>query len=90
MTGMKEHGKLTERQFAGIIANTLIGAGTLILPRTVTAEAGTGAWISILIGGFLSVIALFVIIRLGLRFPEETLMEYGGRISNKWIGGFIG
>ena len=36
---MKEHGKLTERQFAGIIANTLLGAGTLLLPRDITAVA---------------------------------------------------
>ncbi|MFW6389593.1 MAG: GerAB/ArcD/ProY family transporter [Halanaerobiales bacterium] len=87
---MKEHGKLTERQFAGIIANTLIGAGTLVLPRTVTATAGTGAWISVLIGGFLSIVVMMIIIKLGLRFPEETLMEYGAHITNKWIGGIIG
>jgi len=90
MTGMKEHGKITERQFAGIIANTLIGAGSLTLPRVMTATAGTGAWISVLIGGFLSLIILAIIIRLGLRFPEETVMEYGSRITNKWIGGIIG
>lgn len=90
MTGMKEHGKLTERQFAGIIANTLIGAGSLVLPRTLTAAAGTGAWIAVLIGGGLSLIVMMIIIRLGLRFPEETLMEYGTHITNKWIGKSIG
>ncbi len=90
MTGMKEHGKLTERQFAGIIANTLIGAGSLVLPRTITATAGTGAWIAVLIGGFLSLIVMLIIIRLGLRFPEETMMEYGTHITNKWIGKGIG
>lgn len=89
MMAMKEHGKLTERQFAGIIANTLIGAGTLVLPKTVTATAGTGAWISVLIGGFLSLLILMLIIRLGLRFPEETIIEYGAHITNKWVGRIV-
>lgn len=87
---MKEHGKLTERQFAGIIANTLLGAGTLLLPRDITAVAGTGAWLSVLIGGLISIILLLLIINLGLRFPEETVMEYGERLTNKWIGGLLG
>lgn len=87
---MKEHGKLTERQFAGIIANTLLGAGTLLLPRDITAVSGTGAWLSVLIGGFISIILLLLLINLGLRFPEETIMEYGMRLTNKWIGGLIG
>ncbi|MEJ6951931.1 GerAB/ArcD/ProY family transporter [Natronospora cellulosivora (SeqCode)] len=90
MTAMKEHGKLTERQFAGIIANTLIGAGSLIIPRTATNIAGTGGWISLLIAGFAVIISLFIMIRLGLRFPEETFMEYSCRITNKWIGKTLG
>ncbi|MFW6270280.1 MAG: GerAB/ArcD/ProY family transporter [Bacillota bacterium] len=87
---MKEHGKLTERQFAGIIANTLIGAGSLVIPRTLAEIAGTGAWISLIIAGFFVLISLFIMIRLGLRFPEETLIEYSSRITNKWIGKSIG
>jgi len=89
MMGMKEHGKLTERQFAGIIANTMLGAGTLVMPRTLTSSAGTGSWIAILIGGGLSLFVLMIIIKLGLRFPEETIIEYGVRLTNKWIGGII-
>lgn len=87
---MKEHGKLSERQFAGIIANTLIGAGSLVIPRTATEVAGTGAWISLLIAGIIVLISLYIMIRLGLRFPEETLIEYSCRITNKWIGKGIG
>lgn len=87
--GMKEHGKLTERQFAGIIANTMLGAGTFIIPRTLTSSAGTGAWIAILIGGGFSLLFLFLIIKLGLRFPEETVIEYGARLTNKWIAGTL-
>src|SRR5690554_4685616 len=90
MMVMKEHGKITERQFAGILANTLMGAGTLILPRTITSIARTGAWISVIFGGIVSIVLLLLFIRLGLRFPEETIMEYGVRITNKWIGGIIG
>lgn len=86
MTKMKEHGKLTERQFAGIIANTLIGAGSLVLPRTITKVAGTAAWLSILIGGLFSFLIICLIIKIGFRFPEETLMEYSNRVLGKVLG----
>ncbi|AZO93608.1 endospore germination permease [Halocella sp. SP3-1] len=89
MIKMKEHGKVTERQFAGIIANTLIGAGSLVLPRTITKAAGTAAWLSILIGGLFSFLIISLIVKIGFRFPEETLMEYSNRVLGKIFGNSI-
>ncbi len=89
MTRMKEHGKITERQFAGIIANTLIGIGILIIPRTATEDAGTAAWLSLILGAVVALLLIFLFIKLGKRFPKETLIEYGPRILGRWGGGVV-
>ncbi|WP_167935739.1 GerAB/ArcD/ProY family transporter [Halothermothrix orenii] len=89
MTRMKEHGKLSERQFAGIIANTMVGVGVLILPKTATKFAGTAGWIALLLGGVIALFFLFLILKLGTRFPENTLMEYAPRIIGKIPGTLV-
>lgn len=83
---MKEHGKITERQFAGIIANTIIGVGVLTLPRIAAKNAGTAGWLSLLIAAFFALLNLLLIIKLGRRFPEETIMEYSPRVLGKIPG----
>ena len=89
MTAMKEHGKITERQFAALIANTMIGVGILTLPRTAAQSVGTGGISGIILAGFFSLISLLIILKLGLVFPDKTIVEFLPEVIGKYPGNFF-
>lgn len=57
--------------------------GILTLPRTSVEKVGPDAWLSIILGGLLSVLGAIFIIKLGLRFPQRTLVEYNPIIYDR-------
>lgn len=69
---------ITSRQSTAIIASTLIGAGVLTLPRPASALVHQSAWISTLCGGVVAFFIMWIITKLGLRFPGKTFIEYTG------------
>lgn len=84
---------ITSKQATTIVASTVIGAGVLTLPRTATEIAHQSAWISMLAGSLAAVFIMWIITKLGLRFPGKTIMEYGGTLLgtkrtarlNRWL-----
>lgn len=71
---------ITSRQSTAIVASTLIGAGVLTLPRQASELAHQSAWISTLCAGVVVFFIMWVITKLGLRFPGKTFIEYTGHL----------
>lgn len=86
MRRMDKKKQITPRQATAIMASTIIGVGILTLPREVTAAAGSDGHLATLLGGILAIFILIFLTRLGMRFPNQTLIEYNDLILGRFLG----
>jgi len=77
--------QITAIQVATILASTNIGVGILHLPVLAVRGAGTGAPLVTLLGTFIACIGLWVITRLGIRFPNLSIVQYSQDVIGKWL-----
>ncbi|GGD16353.1 GerAB/ArcD/ProY family transporter [Pontibacillus salipaludis] len=80
---------ISRRQYFFFIIQTLIGVGVLTLPFNLHEVAKQDGWISLLIGGVLIQIVLFIMWGLAKRFPDQHLYEYIPTIVGKVVGGLF-
>ncbi|WP_237981350.1 GerAB/ArcD/ProY family transporter [Bacillus thuringiensis] len=84
---MVQKDSLTTAQVIVIVASTIIGVGTLILPRVIADKVQTpDVWISLIMGGGLVVVAGLIMGKLNKRFPNKTFYQYNTEIIGKWLG----
>lgn len=84
---MSRKDEITSLQASFIVSKSMIGTGILFLPQVMAKEVGTpDGWISVLIGGFLALLAGYVIIKLNQRFPKQTFFEFSQTVFGKVIG----
>lgn len=80
---------ITPQQSTSVIASTILGVGVLTLPRY-TAEAREAAWLVLILSGLLTLFAIYIITKLGQRFPNRTIVDYSAHILGSrrvaWIG----
>ncbi|QDY85429.1 GerAB/ArcD/ProY family transporter [Paenibacillus polymyxa] len=82
--------KITTKQAAVFLTNTVLGAGILTLPRGVTEQVQTpDAWLSVLIGGGIVILVIWVMVKLSQQFPGNTIYQYSRRIVGTVPGGFL-
>lgn len=62
-------------------------------PREVATKVGTpDGWISVLLGGFIALLAGYILAKLSQRFPGQTFYQYSQIVAGKFLGkvhGFI-
>jgi spore germination protein len=63
-------------QFFIITINVAVGGGMLTLPSSVADAAKEDMWLSVICGGILMLLSLWVAVRLSQYFPECTCIEY--------------
>lgn len=82
--------KMTVQQAMSLNASTIIGVGVLTLPRSVTDAGHQFGWYSVLLGLLYGVLGIFVVVKLGARFPGKTFVEFSAEILGsqkvKWLG----
>lgn len=78
--------RLANRQLFAVlfIIRTTISIG--ILPVLTTADALQDAWLSVLVAMSGALFLAWIITALGIRFPGETIMQYGSRLLGPWLG----
>ena len=82
--------KITTPQAAVIVINFILGSGLLILPRSSAEKVHTpDVWISVILGGVLTIIAGVVMVKLSQQFPQKTFYQYSNEIVGKWVGGLL-
>lgn len=81
--------QITPYQATAILVNVLVGILYLMLPRHVTRQAGTGAWLAVLLGGLVAYVPLYLYTALGRRFFRSTLPEYAVKSLGLFFGGLL-
>ncbi|WFD10811.1 GerAB/ArcD/ProY family transporter [Tepidibacter hydrothermalis] len=76
---------LTNRQIAFIIFGVVVGYGVLVIPKTVTENAGTGGWFTLLIATAITMIFTYIITYLGYVHKNKTIYEYSNKLTGKFI-----
>lgn len=76
--------KIGKREIWIAVSSMLIGTGILTLPSALAGrtEAADG-WVSLLIGGLVSLLFAWLIAKLSSRFPEQTFLAYSTAITGK-------
>jgi len=79
--------RITAIQATIILSNYTIAAGVLTLPRTLAEASGTpDVWITVLLGGIISMLTGLIIVKLSQRFSGQTFFQYIGAIIGKPLG----
>lgn len=82
--------KITATQTAIFLNNTLLGAGVLTLPRSVSKSVGTpDGWISTLLGGAIVMLAVLLMVKISQQFPGKTVFQYSRLLTGRFIGGLL-
>jgi spore germination protein len=77
--------QITTIQAAAVLISTIIGVGVLALPLFAVRAADTGAPLVTFLGIVLSFIGLWLLAKLGMRFPNKSIIQYSEDILGKWI-----
>ncbi|MFD2333554.1 GerAB/ArcD/ProY family transporter [Cohnella sp. GCM10020058] len=82
--------KITNSQAVVFLTNTVLGAGILTMPSGITQEMKTpDSWLTILIGGLIVLLAVFLMVKLCQQFPGQTVFQFSARIVGKFPGGLL-
>lgn len=76
---------VTVFEAAAVLVSTIIGVGVLPLPLFAVNAADSGAPFVTLLGFIVAVIGLVLITWLGMRFPDQTIIEYSRTVLGKWV-----
>lgn len=87
---MANPGGITVVQTTAILISSIIGVGVLRLPLITVEAADTGAPLVTLLGISVVVVGLWVVAKLGMRFPDQSIIEYSEVILGKWLGRIYG
>ncbi|MGR6338836.1 spore germination protein [Priestia megaterium] len=83
--------RITTPQTTIIVTNFILGTGILTLPRAATEQVKTpDIWLTVILGGIVTMIAGLIIVKLSQRFPEKTFYQYSQEIVGKWISKLLG
>lgn len=74
MYRLKE-GKISSYGIFSLLAILIITKAFLGIPRVVAQEAGSAAWLLLLLSGFVSTAGIYLIVKLVQRFPGKNLVE---------------
>ncbi|MCO4849357.1 spore germination protein [Bacillus vallismortis] len=83
--------KLNTFQGISIIANTMLGAGLLTMPRALTTKANTpDGWIVLILEGVFFIFFIYLNTLIQKKHQYPSLFEYLREGLGKWIGSIIG
>ncbi|OXM87697.1 GerAB/ArcD/ProY family transporter [Paenibacillus rigui] len=77
--------QITMIQAAAVLISTIIGVGVLPLPLFAVRAAGTGAPLVTFLGILIASVGLWTITKLGMRFPNQSIIQYSEEIIGKWF-----
>jgi spore germination protein KB len=83
---MIENGKIANRQAMLLLVSGILSTGILIFPTLTTAAANQDAWLSVVFAAGLGLITVLIMIALGRRFPDQTIVEYSEDLLGKLLG----
>ncbi|MFC5653512.1 endospore germination permease [Paenibacillus solisilvae] len=82
---MENPRQITTIQSAAILVSTIIGVGVLPLPLFAVRAGDAGAPLVTLLGMIVGFVGLALISVLGMRFPNQSIIQYSEDIIGKWL-----
>lgn len=82
---MESSRQITMIQAAAILISTIIGVGVLPIPLFAVRAAESGAPLVTFFGVLLAFVGLVLITLLGMRFPNQSIVQYSEDIIGKWL-----
>lgn len=87
---MLEKGRISLGQAAIIASSFAIGTGIFVLPAFEINWAREDAWMIQILVTFPSLILVFIVDKLGRKFPGQTIVQYSEAILGKYLGKVFG
>ncbi|MEC5423565.1 endospore germination permease [Virgibacillus sp. C22-A2] len=87
---MVEKGKISALQMAFLLYPTITATAILLVPAITGKYAKQDLWLSPIWASFAGVLVVFLVIQLNKRFPEQTIIQYGEKITGKFFGKLLG
>lgn len=87
---MIEGSRISSRQTMWLLITTILSTAILFLPSIVGAEAKQDGWLSAIFATFVGLLVMLVVSTLGLRFPQQTIVEYSEIILGRFLGKIVG
>lgn len=82
--------KITTSQAVIFLTDSILGAGILTMPRDITEKVKTpDAWLSVLLGGVVILLVVWVMTKLSQQFPGKTIFEYARTLVGKIPGSMM-
>ncbi len=76
--------QVTVIQATAVLISTIIGVGVLPLPLFAARAADTGAPLVTLLGILLAFTGLWTVTKLGMRFPNQSIIQYSEVVLGRW------
>lgn len=86
---MQKMMKVSGSQIFWMITSMEIGMTLLLTIAPAIRDAKQDAWISMIIGGFAGMLITYLVVKVSLLYPDQTLIKFTQTILGKWIGRFI-
>lgn len=86
---MERKNKTSNNQLKALIVSIIIGVGILSMPSSVAETMENGGWLSIILGGALSIPFIIIMNKLTRIYPGKTYFEFGKEIVPPFIFNII-
>lgn len=84
-----EKGRITALQLAFLIITLVISTADVFAPKFIALEARQDSWIAVIIGTAFSLFSVFLLLSLGLKYPDKTLFQYTCDILGNFLGKIV-
>jgi spore germination protein KB len=85
-----DQGKISGRQLMALLILIRLVPGLLICPILLTLKNAQDAWIADLLSTLLVIPLVLLMVKLGLKFPQQTIIEYAETLLGPVLGKAIG
>lgn len=82
--------RLSNIEITFLISSAILGVTGLHLPRLASQIAPQNPMLATITTGILACVFLIVMVALGKRFPNDTIIEYGSKIAGNFLGRILG
>jgi spore germination protein len=89
MANLEAKGRISVTQLAIVVTSTSIGGQLILSSNKLVTSGGHLTWLSVIIGGLLYYLVTLMIIKLGNKYPEQTIVEYMPELWGSFLGNIV-
>jgi len=86
MKGHIGHVAISPAQMVLLVFGTVVGVGFITMPRGLVEKAREDAWITVLLACLISLLSLWMLLRVSRVFPDQTTVEANVKVFGRFIG----